>query len=60
MSKREQVVTAQETGLIAQAQAEYEAIRAQIAEHYQQRYYITHRNRTSNTLQRRLRTGAAF
>lgn len=26
----------QETGLIAQAQAEYEAIRAQIAEHYQQ------------------------
>lgn len=36
MAKREQVATAEETGLIAQAQAEYEAIRAQIAEHYQQ------------------------
>ncbi|MGG4344283.1 hypothetical protein [Paenibacillus lautus] len=28
--------SAEETGLIAQAQVEYEAIRAQIAEHYQQ------------------------
>jgi hypothetical protein len=36
MAKREQVATAEETGLIAQAQVEYEAIRAQIAEHYQQ------------------------
>ena len=35
MAKREQVAT-EETGLIAQAQAEYEAIRVQIAEHYQQ------------------------
>jgi len=36
MAKREQVTTAEGTGLIAQAQAEYEAIRAQIVEHYQQ------------------------
>ncbi|MFI8711690.1 hypothetical protein [Brevibacillus brevis] len=36
MAKREQVATAEGTGLIAQAQAEYEAIRAQIVEHYQQ------------------------
>lgn len=36
MAKREQVVTAEGAGLIAQAQAEYEAIRAQIVEHYQQ------------------------
>lgn len=36
IAKREQVATAEETGLIAQAQAEYEAIRAQIAKHYQQ------------------------
>ncbi|AZK48568.1 hypothetical protein [Paenibacillus lentus] len=35
MAKEVQAVT-EETGLIAQAQAEYEAIRAQIAEHYQQ------------------------
>lgn len=35
MAKEAQAV-AEETGLIAQAQAEYEAIRAQIAEHYQQ------------------------
>lgn len=35
MAKEIQVV-AEETGLIVQAQAEYEAIRAQIAEHYQQ------------------------
>ncbi|HBZ82774.1 hypothetical protein ABE237_08130 [Brevibacillus formosus] len=35
MAKEVQAV-AEETGLIAQAQAEYEAIRAQIAEHYQQ------------------------
>ncbi|TGU85562.1 hypothetical protein EN829_062470 [Mesorhizobium sp. M00.F.Ca.ET.186.01.1.1] len=35
MAKREQAV-AEETGLIAQAQAEYEAIRLQIAERYQQ------------------------
>lgn len=33
MTKEVQVVV--ETGLIAQAQAEYEAIREQIAEHYQ-------------------------
>lgn len=36
MAKREQVTTAEGTGLIAQTQAEYEAIRAQIVEHYQQ------------------------
>ncbi|WP_152392607.1 hypothetical protein [Paenibacillus guangzhouensis] len=35
MAKEVQAVT-EETGLIAQAQAEYEAIRAQIEEHYQQ------------------------
>lgn len=36
MAKREQVATAEGIGLIAQAQAEYKAIRAQIVEHYQQ------------------------
>lgn len=30
MAKREQVATAAETGLIAQAQAEYEALRAKL------------------------------
>ncbi|WP_374018184.1 hypothetical protein ABU162_29855 [Paenibacillus thiaminolyticus] len=35
MAKEVQAV-AEKTGLIAQAQAEYETIRAQIAEHYQQ------------------------
>ena len=33
---KEVLAVAEETGIIAQAQAEYEAIRAQIAEYYQQ------------------------